>query len=48
MTEREQIEAFAVELVTLIRRYRSEFSLTLAAAIGVLEVIKLELFNEET
>lgn len=48
MKEREQIEAFAADIKRVVDRYRSEFTLTLATAVGVLEVVKLELFTEET
>jgi len=48
MTEQEQIKAFAADLTRLIGRYRSEFNLSLAAAIGTLEVVKLELFNQQS
>lgn len=47
MTENEQIEAFARELSLVIERYRNEFNLCVASAIGVLETIKLELFLEQ-
>ena len=48
MTEQQQIKAFAADLGRLIGRYRSEFNLSLAAAVGTLEVVKLELFAEQT
>jgi hypothetical protein len=48
MTEREQIAAFAKELAMLVDRYRREFQLSLASAIGTLEVVKLELYVEQT
>lgn len=48
MTEQEQIKAFAADLTRLIGRYRSEFNLSLASAIGTLEVVKLELYTEQT
>lgn len=47
MSEAEQIAALAADLQRLIDRYRAEFNLTLAAAIGTLEVVKLELFQTE-
>jgi hypothetical protein len=47
MTESEQVEAFAYDLHKLIDRYRDEFDLTLAAAIGTLEVVKLDLYLHE-
>jgi hypothetical protein len=43
----EQIAAFEADMRALIHRYRSEFDLTLAAAIGTIECVKLELFLEQ-
>lgn len=48
MTDSEQIAALAADLQRVIDRYRAEFNLTLAAAIGTLEVVKLELFRTES
>ena len=48
MSESEQIEAFAADLQKVVDRYRAEFNLTLAAAIGTLEMVKLELFRTES
>lgn len=48
MTDPEQTSAFAADLWRVIERYRAEFNLTLATAIGTLEVVKLELFREQT
>lgn len=48
MSDPEQIDAFATDLKRLIDRYRAEFNLTLAAAIGTLEIAKLELYTEES
>ena len=48
MNNREQIDAFAGDIKRVIDRYRAEFELTLAEAIGTLEVVKLELFNEQS
>lgn len=48
MTDAEQISALAADLQRVIDRYRAEFNLTLAAAIGTLEVVKLELFQNES
>lgn len=48
MTDPEQIAALEADLIRVIERYRAEFNLTLAAAIGTLEVVKLELFQHET
>jgi hypothetical protein len=43
MTESEQISAFESDLERLIQRYRDEFELSNAAAIGVLELQKYKL-----
>jgi hypothetical protein len=48
MDNKEQLRAFAGDLERVIDRYRNEFDLTLAEAIGTLEIIKLVLFNQET
>jgi hypothetical protein len=48
MTDPEQVQALADDLKRVIDRYRAEFDLTLAAAIGTIEVVKLELFKEQT
>jgi hypothetical protein len=48
MDDREQIAALATDLQRVIDRYRAEFNLTLAATIGTLEVVKLELFRTES
>jgi hypothetical protein len=48
MTDPEQISALAADLQRVIDRYRAEFNLTVAAAIGTLEVVKLELFRTES
>lgn len=48
MNHSEQVNALAADLTRVIDRYRAEFDLTLAAAIGTLEVVKLELFQNET
>lgn len=48
MTESEQIAALASDINKVIERYRAEFNLTLASAIGTLEVVKLELFQKES
>lgn len=45
MNDREQITAFAADVQRVVDRYRAEFSLTLAAAVGVLEIIKIELIK---
>lgn len=46
MTEREQVDAFAEDLGKLIDRYRSEFDLTIAGVLGVLECAKLEIWED--
>jgi len=48
MSDPEQVSALATDLMKVIDRYRAEFNLTVAATIGTLEVVKLELFTEET
>lgn len=48
MTQEEQQDAFAGELWSLIDRYRDQWDLTVASAIGVLELTKMQLFTEET
>lgn len=48
MNDAEQIAAFAADLQRVIDRYRAEFNLSLAAAIGTLEVVKLELFRNQS
>lgn len=48
MSEAEQIAALASDLQRIIERYRAEFNLTVASAIGTLEVVKLELFQSQT
>jgi len=48
MTDPEQIAALATDLQRVIDRYRAEFNITLAAAIGTLEVVKLQLFHDES
>lgn len=47
MSEQEQIVAFEASLKQVIRRYMSEFNLTLASAIGTLESVKLELWLDQ-
>jgi hypothetical protein len=48
MSDAEQIAALATDLQKVIDRYRAEFNLTLAAAIGTLEVVKLHLYQTES
>ena len=47
MDAQDQIDAFAIELESLINRFRSEFDLSVAAAIGVLEIAKLEIYQQD-
>ncbi len=47
MDQNAQIHAFAADLSRVIERHRSEFDLSVAAAIGTLEVAKLEIFRHE-
>lgn len=46
MTPQEQENAFADDLGKLIDRYITEFDLTVASLIGVLECTKLELWED--
>ena len=46
MNEQEQIQAFVSELQSVIDRFRAEFDLPMATAIGCLEFVKLSLFSE--
>lgn len=46
MTDREQADAFEHDLDGLINRYRAEFSLTVMAAVAILEVKKFEILQE--
>lgn len=46
MTDPEQTDAFARDLDALVSRYCAEFQLTVASAIGVLEIKKHELIAE--
>lgn len=45
MTQAQQIQSFSDDLKRLIDRYRSEFDLTVAGAVGVLEIAKLDLYT---
>lgn len=47
MSHQEQINAFSKDIEAVIERYRREFELTVAAAVGVLELAKLDLWNAE-
>lgn len=46
MTEREQIIAFEDALWKTVKRFRAEFQLTVGAGIGVLEVVKLRMWQD--
>ena len=45
MTDREQLEAFANDIGSLVYRYRDEFDLTVAAMVGVLECAKYDIMD---
>lgn len=47
MTSQEQQDAFNNDLQALILRYTNEFDLTLADAIGVIEVVKFSLILQQ-
>lgn len=47
MSHKEQVAALERDLHALIDRYRSEFDLTLADAIGTLEVVKLAVWKSQ-
>lgn len=47
MSEKDQIEHLAQSLKALINRFRSEYEMSLASVIGVLEVEKHELIAEQ-
>jgi len=46
MTQQKQEDAFADDLAKLINRYMSEFDLTHACVIGVLECVKLDVWDD--
>jgi len=46
MSEKDQIQAFADAIDNLVENYRSEFDMTYAAAVGVLQM-KIHLLCEE-
>lgn len=46
MTHQEQIHAFTAELMGVLDRFRSEFDLPTASAIGCLEMVKLSVFHQ--
>lgn len=47
MTEPEQINHLGNELHALLRRFKNEYNMTVASAIGCMEVVKMELFLEQ-
>lgn len=48
MTHREQQDHLETELKGVIRRFIKEYDMTLADAIGTLEVVKLWLYMDQT
>lgn len=46
MSDEEQINALVRELEAVVTRFRVEFDMKIAATIGVLEIIKLDLYSE--
>lgn len=47
MDHHEQQEALETELRGVIARFRTEFNLSLADAVGTIECVKLELFRDQ-
>jgi hypothetical protein len=47
MSHKDQQAALEHELAKVVNRFRDEYDLTIADAIGVLEVVKLCLFKEQ-
>lgn len=45
MTDREQIEAFTGDIFGVVDRYRAEFNLPNASAIGALEIVKASMLK---
>lgn len=45
MTDREQIEAFTGDILGVVDRYRAEFNLPNASAIGALEIVKASILK---
>lgn len=45
MNHREQIKAFHAEITAVVRRFADEYDLPVASAVGVLEIIKREIFT---
>lgn len=48
MNHKDQISHFANELRAVVNRFKAEYELCIADAIGTIEVVKLELFAEQT
>jgi len=46
MSHLEQNRAFVIELQAVVDRFREEFDLSTAAAIGCIEMVKLGLFQD--
>lgn len=46
MSEQEQAQHLANELSAVIDRFRAEYDISYATAIGCLEIIKMDLFRE--
>ena len=47
MNQEDQTNAFHQDLINLVERYQQGFELTFASAIGVLEIVKLDLWLNE-
>lgn len=47
MDHKEQLKAFVGEIEAVVERFAAEFDLTMAEAIGGLEIVKLNLFNQQ-
>lgn len=48
MSHQEQIDAFCSDITAVVDRYRAEFELPLASAVGGLDIVKHCLINSET
>lgn len=46
MSSNEQIEHLTNDLEKVIRRYRSEYNLSYASVVGVIEILKLAIVQE--
>lgn len=47
MSHKEQQSQLETELTAVVNRFRAEYDLTLADAIGTIEIVKLCLFREQ-